>query len=1208
MKKPVSLNTSNLQSKYGVYSSPRDIGEKPGFALVVTLSLMILLTIIAVGLLGLSSISLRQSNASDPMNQARANARMALIMAIGELQKSLGPDQRVSARSSVVNGDEGEPNALGVWRSWRWDPEGTEVADYGKKSGRFLRWLASSPNPDAATQREFASLPIEDPVWLINPDTVGLPTNGDDVGSGLRGGRVPVSVGRTLGAFAYAVMDEAQKAPVHLQHDDDLAPVDLVAMRTAPHRAAVEVLVPELNPKAGVDPEKLISLNTAVMATGADKVGEVVGRQQSLTAGSVGLLTDVANGGLRTDLTTLFEGTTNLENVLGQETLYLRGDDGAPRWDYLRSHYQLHRQVSGSRTGQPKVRIDRGDLIPNRFGIQTALTNARLLPVIAKFQVMFSIVTHHHHISDRVAFFNNSANPRGNQRYAAPHLVYDPVITLWNPYDVAIDLNRLRVRVWDPPVAFAFQKNGKWLRQEHAIGQYHSLARFTYVDQTNPNARRYFTMSLKDMAVNGRPGNKILLQPGEVKIFSPWVESNWTWGLETSNEWNPRAFFDWNTTLNLGNTDKRTNNNFGVETVPGWDPRAGLQTDHISYHSIRPNDTKYPFELENPVYGNQGWLAIKLEDELSVFARPERTVPKTGQMASIPDFQIDLLAGNVEDPKRDILRSYQFRFDNVASEIGWGLNGSDISRTFTVGDLLQTPSDRSPGGKTPFATLTLSAKTTVDRLDSSKPWVYGNPVHEGGEQDTRFVGNALNTYDLRFEEVQDFNTFPGIEIDPESNRGFFGASGTANRGVTLVPMFHVPVIPASSLGDLVSANLIAGASLPRVTHAFGNSRANPLLASNAVVRSPLIQGTTVKFGKMSDHSFLINDALWDAFYFSTIASYRNELAGNASRSDLLDAFLNGKPEPRLLNPRLVALVEPGNPASVEASRLNALLDAELCRQMAAVMGINGAFNVNSDSVDAWRAFLSSARNRAIPGWNQTSFGRPDHTPFSRHGFALAGDDPAAAGGNLIDVEGQIRWAGFRSLSDTEITTLAERIVDEIRKRGREDAAPSLTIGEFVNRRMGSPGGLHVLKGLLQTAIDTSEINDTSETLDSRLVDANTAVGPNATKGEATPEARLGHTAEGAPSLLTQGDLMMALAPVVAVRGDTFRIRAYGEAKDSDGRPLAKAWCEAVVQRIPGFVDTSQVSHTNMVDLNVLNQSFGRRFVLQSFRWLSPNEI
>jgi type II secretory pathway pseudopilin PulG len=65
---------------------------KRGFALVVTLSLMILLTILAVGLLSLSSISLRSSNQSAAMGIARAIAKMTMLLA---LQKQLGPDPRV---------------------------------------------------------------------------------------------------------------------------------------------------------------------------------------------------------------------------------------------------------------------------------------------------------------------------------------------------------------------------------------------------------------------------------------------------------------------------------------------------------------------------------------------------------------------------------------------------------------------------------------------------------------------------------------------------------------------------------------------------------------------------------------------------------------------------------------------------------------------------------------------------------------------------------------------------------------------------------------------------------------------------------------------------------------------------------------------------------------------------------------------------------
>lgn len=75
---------------------------------------MILLVVIAVGLLGLSSISLRSSGQGQAQAQAQANARMALQVAIGDLQKALGPDQRISARASLVNGDKGEANLIGV--------------------------------------------------------------------------------------------------------------------------------------------------------------------------------------------------------------------------------------------------------------------------------------------------------------------------------------------------------------------------------------------------------------------------------------------------------------------------------------------------------------------------------------------------------------------------------------------------------------------------------------------------------------------------------------------------------------------------------------------------------------------------------------------------------------------------------------------------------------------------------------------------------------------------------------------------------------------------------------------------------------------------------------------------------------------------------------------------------------------------------------
>ncbi|WP_367872137.1 hypothetical protein [Luteolibacter sp. Populi] len=88
--------------------------KNPGFALVITLSLMVLLTILAVGLLSLSTISLRSSTREDAMATARANARMALMLAIGDLQKQAGPDQRVTGTADLAGGTDGSRLGTGA--------------------------------------------------------------------------------------------------------------------------------------------------------------------------------------------------------------------------------------------------------------------------------------------------------------------------------------------------------------------------------------------------------------------------------------------------------------------------------------------------------------------------------------------------------------------------------------------------------------------------------------------------------------------------------------------------------------------------------------------------------------------------------------------------------------------------------------------------------------------------------------------------------------------------------------------------------------------------------------------------------------------------------------------------------------------------------------------------------------------------------------
>ena len=1189
----------------------RGLGNRTprGFALVVALSLMILLTVIAVGLLTLSGVSLRQASQSSDMTLARSNARMALQLAIGDLQKALGPDRRISARASLVHGPKVESNVVGAWESWRWDPADTKAPDYNAKKDRFAGWLTSTPTPLKATQLDTPLNAPESPVWLMRAKQgASATTDPDEPPAQLRASMVTVrNLNRPVtGGMAYAVMDESLKASINLPAPPQSPDIgQAVASRIAPYRTKPEVLIPGLAPTANLQPERLLSLDTAALAVG-DTNAAVLTRQDALTTHSLGLLTDEVKGGFKLDLTTAFESTDPVADFFGSTLAYGSATDGGASWDYFRNHYQLYRRTTGGATGSPKFTWMTRDMKPARSGFDRSPVAERLLPVISKLQVMFSIVTHPSHIADRINFFNTRAVPPGNNNYGCPHLVYDPVVTLYNPYDVAIEIPKLRLRIWDPPVVFGFKKNNAWLRDEFAAANgrgFQGLARFQIANEGNPNARRSFTLLLTEKTSTnstGVPGRSIRMNPGEVKVFSPWVESTWTWGLETAGGYTVRAFFDWNAGNDFGNVDGRTTvqsnlKSLGIQAVPGWDPRAGLQTDHLSY-AARPAATRYDFELANN--WNGGWLGIKATDTFSAYAKPGRTVADASQ----PDFTVDLLAGQNQTPETDYLRSYVFRFEDVEGEIAGKSPAPIIERRFLVSDLMQLAGDRSPGGKSPFALLTMSAKTTADPKDVSKPWLFNHPVVEGADMNSRSIGSALDSYDLRFEEVGDFNVFPGIEVDGQY--GFYGASSTADKGVSNVPMFRVPLVPATSLGDLIPANLAASSSLPRVTRPFGASNAHPLLPGDKViVKSPASGG-----GNLHDHSYLLNDLLWDSTFFSTAASFTGGLAKPTNRKSLLQEFLDGAGG--LPNPRFVPWTTAGTPAASQAGELDSLPAKQFARRIAASIAVAGAFNINSDSTSAWRTLLSSLRDEAVRGWMGANHDSKNKTSFPRAGLPLGGD----AEGNStasIDVKGRIRWAGFRSLTDLQIEQLAKAIVAEIRRRGSEDDAPSLSLAEFVNRRVGPATATHVLAGLLEEAIRKSGINRKflDDPSDSRPITGSEPLHAAALKGVELNEARLGHTAEGAPPVITQGDLLMPLSSVITARGDTFRIRAYGEARDAAGKATAKAWCEAVVQRGPEYLDPADEASDGPAELSrATNTRFGRRFIITSFRWLNASEI
>jgi hypothetical protein len=1212
------------------------IPQDKGFALIVTLSLMILLTIIAVGLLTLSTVSLRSAGQGNAISIARNNARLAMMLALGDLQKTLGPDQGVSAPAASVIKDAKRPHLLGAWQSWHWTPTPGGAPPYSDKQNLFRGWLVSSATPANAKQLGLAA--GADPTGTNAVNLVGDATAPltDGQGKTVRVMAEKIKVGSTAqpGKLAWAAFDESTKAAVDLG-DPKTAQTsgEEIASRTAPNRFRADALDTKLNSLE--TPEKLISLETASVPAGAN-APEIRRRFHDFTTGSVGLLTDTAKGGLKTDLTPLFEASTlpanafvAPTNVSPYDTSAFPLTSGAPRWAYLRDHYRKYKTVktaSSEPTYAPSASTDLKVKIANpqsQTGVEPAPDAERLIPVIAKFQLVFSMVAHYPFIaadSNRQKVLDDKGDPKGYKNYGVPDLVYDPVITLYNPYDVTLNLSKIRIRVWDPPVGFSFTKKDNkagTTANFRADSAFVGLADMHFNAQ--PNDRKCFTLVLADGTSSGliNSTNGLKLKPGEVKVFSPRVESSWTWSTETAGGYgsNTQAtFFDWDPSKYFGNLDHRASasigKTYGVECAPGWDTVAGLQTDNLANN--RNPASVYPFEPPNC------FVTIRTTDEVWVDAKP--LVVPSGAAAQ---FQVDVLAAGPNpgssspnsDPNNlgvvsDTLRSYRFNFSGISDELSKDPSNPVIHRECLISQILQPdgPNHKAMlGYKKPFAMLEMSARTTKGDLTDSKPWLYNNFVVEGGVQDSSMAGLTHQAYDLRFIEMSAFDSFPkGIDIDPDTKRGYFGAYGSIAEGSSFVNMLHVPLAPAASLGDLIATNLVSSSVLPRVVHPFGNSRAHPLIPSGSVS-----SGTTL------DHSYLLNDALWDSYFFSSLTNYGGSTGGVMPTSKPLKSVLAGVfdgTEPAL-NSRLVPATIPGDSQAL-ADTLAARPDLDRSKQIAKYVAVSGPFNVNSTSVDAWRAVLSSLRDRTVNGLDgakaltvkyapnpaslaTTSSSNSTKTPFVRAGKPLADSVPQAG----------LFWAGYRALTDPQIEELAKLIVAEITASGVQDGAPCLSLGEFVNRRPGSSSDLHSLAGLLQTAIDKSTINDDSKARDSKTLSAST-ISAKRKQGVQTEDVLNGYSAEGTPSMLTQGDLMSALAPIATVRGDTFKIRSYGEALAASGNTiLARAWCEVVVQRLPDFLDPADAPETAVTSLTSnTNKIFGRRFNIVSFRWLDEKEI
>ncbi|WP_367874477.1 hypothetical protein [Luteolibacter sp. Populi] len=488
---------------------------------------------------------------------------------------------------------------------------------------------------------------------------------------------------------------------------------------------------------------------------------------------------------------------------------------------------------------------------------------------------------------------------------------------------------------------------------------------------------------------------------------------------------------------------------------------------------------------------------------------------------------------------------------------------SDIPKGSTGG---LNPARHALRFKEPFLLATFQTKTERDSRFPSRSWLNNSPTNlyasEGIDQTEDF---ANHQYEFKWEVMTDWPpNSPTIEISNTANRGYGGPGIYAQSGVEFATYASLPLAPAHSLAQLRHAPLNAGGQLPLSSQVVANSFAPPLLGDDRVRSSA---GNRVYL----DHSYLANNALFDRWFLSSAATHP-PLPGQQERKakDLLKDFFS---ESKVLPNRRFAAVPPTGDPEELADRL--VSSNEGYREIAAHLLIDGPFNVNSTSVAAWQAVLAANFGEDAPRLEDGNLklDEGDGLAVQRHSPAVAGDYESA--GSNAD---HAKWNGYRRLTKQQIGRLAEEIVEEVKERG-----PFQSLAEFVNRRPGD--GEHAKQGTLEAAIARAGIN-------------------TAVLDPAHDLPGGGNTADGAPGVLNQADLLTPLAPFLLARGDTFRIRAYGEA--GEGRDKVKAWCEATVQRVPEFIDPADKAEAAPESL--VNQRFGRRIEVISFRWLKATEI
>jgi hypothetical protein len=1072
---------------------------KSGFALVIALMLMAFVLLLMLSLSSL--ITVESKNASQGMIQdnAQQNAILALHVAMGELQRYAGPDQRITSSASLLDSnpdtreidDVDEPNWTGAWDS----------------SGELLTWLVSGNEGLTPLDSDFNT-----------PDTRPAETK-----KMYSDGSVQAPLKKIAsGAYAYWISDEGVKAKVTLP-DSSVSTNPLISaqMVDITRMSGLNWLANTANQKD--DRKHVISIESLkILAQDTAEQNSIDAKRHDLTAHSYGVLADTAKGSLKQDLTLALYNNSQLPSgqIFGPDNGVASIEDpGGPTWQQLQSWVNI------SATGTLQARPQHDE--------QTGIS-----PVITQFQY----------------YVNARTDVHADQGTQDLYLDIYPAITLWNPYDRPLRISDGKIdvarRYWDyvwgdPSGTF------RW----HYIpfhGWYIWIIRngsptIRYTRDSDPMFPSLMTLStgLHD-GMHFSMGN-VVLAPGESISFSP-----------------PSG----KSAMTMNKTDY-----YPLE--PGFHPDGSYyyQTDVSGSKAMSYTPTEPPLRF-GIVASRSTQLCVRFRDGDNVL----QELYNIGGIEEQAGATTDLLP--------------------LGSSDMTGSLGTKVIRNFTDWAVLDAAEDRSiqwlshlnPRGASQGAIPYFFHldKSTITNSHINNPSFYSSSTFKEDQQ--LGLNNVGNGFSVSSASINDTELFTSTLARDQLH--------------SVGQLMHAPLYysganrSSGNLTNLAAAEEDAGERMfygrydnliP--AYAIGNSEADPTIPLSATSvdwrLSDYSDDWAKNFhrviGKHYDYSYHLNQGLWDGYFFSTLPSATSRQPAN---------------------PRLLAR---------DATKSSSLSS----RTAASEFLLDGAFNVNSTSEEAWRALLGAF-------YGEAKIDAEPASPFVRmHGSTGDLFDPAAD-----DAEDKEAYHGYRALTQDQIINLAHQVVKQIKWRRLGRDRPFTSLADFINRdpdhdapsAMGDPDAFR-LRGALSAALRAADLIDQTEA-DALGIDSgteatiNTALQDNATKTDTssalttlTTQAMEGWRSEGLPGWMTQADLLARLGSVLTSRSDTFKIRVCGESRDPITNEVnGIAWGEAIVQRLPEFVDTNMdAADADIHSLNSKeNETFGRRFVIVDFHWISES--